>query len=183
MTIWFTSDSHFCHKNIIKYCDRPFLDVEEMNSELIRRWNSEVAEDDVVYHLGDIYLGPADRARSLLSALNGRIILIRGNHDRHSKDWYLQRGIAEMYPSLFLYAGGKRILLTHEPDKDTGYRIGEDYDLHFFGHIHNDTHRGAYPAVAHNGACLCVELWNYYPVALETIVRLCDETPFSCPNI
>lgn len=179
MAIWFTSDSHFCHKNIIKYCDRPFFDVEEMNLELIRRWNSVVAEDDVVYHLGDIYLGPADRAASLIHALNGRIILIRGNHDRHSKAWYLDHGIDEMYPSLFLYTHGKRILLTHEPDKG----IGEDYDLHFFGHIHNDDHRGTYPIIARNGACLCVELWNYTPVALETVLDLCANAPITCPNI
>lgn len=177
--IWFTSDSHFCHKNIIKYCDRPFCDVEEMNSELIRRWNSVVAEDDVVYHLGDLYLGPADRAYSLLSALNGHIILIRGNHDRHSNDWYLERGIAEMYSSLILTVNDKRILLTHEPDK----RIGEDYNLHFFGHIHNDDHRGTFPTIARNGACLCVELWDYTPVPLETLLYLCANAPITCPNI
>lgn len=177
--IWLTSDTHFCHQNIIKYCDRPFTDTEQMNSELIKRWNSVVAPEDTVYHLGDIYLGPADRAYSLLSALNGRIILIRGNHDRHSKNWYLERGIAEMYSSLFLYAGGKRILLTHEPDKG----IGEDYDLHFFGHIHNDDHRGTYPTIARNGACLCVELWNYTPVQLETVLDLCAKAPITCPNI
>ena len=165
MKIWLTSDTHFCHKNIIKYCDRPFFDVEEMNSVLIKRWNAAVAEDDVVYHLGDIYLGPADRAASLLGALNGRIILIRGNQD--------------MYPSLFLYTHGKRILLTHEPDK----AMGEDYDLHFFGHIHNDTHRGEYPIIARNGACLCVELWDYAPVALETVLDLCANAPDTCPNI
>jgi len=177
--IWLTSDTHFCHKNIIKYCDRPFFDVEEMNSVLIKRWNAAVAEDDVVYHLGDIYLGPADRASSLLGALNGRIILIRGNHDRHSKAWYLERGIAEMYPSLFLYTHGKCILLTHEPDKV----MGENYDLHFFGHIHNDTHRGEYPIIARNGACLCVELWDYAPVALETVLDLCANALDTCPNI
>lgn len=177
--IWLTSDSHFCHANIIKYCNRPFKDVEQMNSELIRRWNSVVAPNDIVYHLGDLYLGPADRAHALFSALNGYIILIRGNHDRHSKDWYLERGIAEMHPSLFLDSYGKRILLTHEPNKG----VGEDYDLHFFGHIHNDDHRGTFPTIARNGACLCVELWGYTPVQLETVLDLCANAPITCPNI
>lgn len=179
MKIWFTSDSHFCHKNIIKYCDRPFLDVEEMNSELIRRWNSVVAEDDIVYHLGDIYLGPADRAQSLFGALNGRIILIRGNHDRHGEQWYRDRGIFAVHPSLILYFDGKSILLTHEPDK----KVDEECDLHFFGHIHNGDHRGEYPTISRNGACLCVELWDYTPVQLETLLDLCANAPSYCPNI
>ena len=177
--IWFTSDTHFCHKNIIKYEDRPFKDIEEMNSELIRRWNEVVQPDDTVYHLGDVLLGPAERFYPLVSALNGRKILIRGNHDGKSKDWYLEHGFDEVYPSLFLFASGYRILLTHTPAPAPGM----DYDLHFYGHVHSKGHRGDYPTVARNGACVCVERWRYYPVDLERLLSRCKTACITCPNI
>lgn len=181
--IWFTSDTHFCHRNIIKYEDRPFTDVEQMNSEIIHRWNEVVAPEDTVYHLGDVALGPAERFYPLVAALNGRKILIRGNHDGHSKEWYIARGFAGVYPSLMLYVNGRRILLTHEPNKG----LDDDYDLHFFGHVHDKAHHGEfqgdYPTIARNGACLCVERWNYYPVELDELLCRCDHAPFICPNI
>ena len=64
MTIWFTSDTHFDHKNIIKYCNRPFKDIDEMNAELERRWNAVVAPGDRVFHLGD-FAFTARRSRIL----------------------------------------------------------------------------------------------------------------------
>ena len=177
--IWFTSDTHFCHKNIIKYEDRPFPDTETMNSEIIKRWNSVVGPDDVVYHLGDVALGPADRFYSLVSALNGRKILIRGNHDGKSKEWYLEHGFDAVYPALMLFAQGKRIMLTHNP-RDMQY---DDYDLHFYGHVHSKGFHGEYPTVARNGACVCVERWDYHPVGLDDLIYLCAKAPMNCPNI
>ena len=56
-SIWFTSDTHFSHCNIIKYCNRPFKDVDEMNKILIQNWNNVVRPDDIVWHLGDFALG------------------------------------------------------------------------------------------------------------------------------
>lgn len=82
MAIWFTSDTHFCHANVIKYCNRPFADVHEMNRELVRRWNDRVALRDTVYHLGDFAFGPKPAIAAWRRRLNGRIILVRGNHDR-----------------------------------------------------------------------------------------------------
>lgn len=80
--IWFTSDTHFGHKNIIKFSNRPFKDEHHMNEELIRLWNSVVDEDDDVYHMGDVSLTNNGITNSILNRLNGNIHLITGNHEK-----------------------------------------------------------------------------------------------------
>lgn len=74
--IYFTSDTHFYHKNIIAYCERPWHSVEEMNSALIKNWNKEVSKSDIVYHLGDIAFCSGDKLEAILNSLNGKIIHI-----------------------------------------------------------------------------------------------------------
>lgn len=78
---WLVSDTHFYHKNIIKYCNRPFSTVEEMNQAIIDNWNSVVKEGDTVFHLGDMGFCGTQNLVSIFSQLNGEIYLIRGNHD------------------------------------------------------------------------------------------------------
>lgn len=79
----FTSDLHFGHENVINFDDRPFSTVDEMDTELIRRWNNKVNPGDLVYVLGDmIWKTKNDDAPGLIKSLNGQIILIKGNHDR-----------------------------------------------------------------------------------------------------
>lgn len=79
MSIFFISDLHLNHANIIKYCSRPFKDVNEMNATIIERWNSVVSTKDTVFHLGDFCKrgNPTD----FIKQLNGHIIFIKGNHD------------------------------------------------------------------------------------------------------
>ena len=77
-----TSDTHFDHANVIKYSNRPFADVDEMNEELIRRWNAKVPPTAVIYHLGDFCFGNAKRIRELVGRLHGRIRMFPGNHDK-----------------------------------------------------------------------------------------------------
>lgn len=79
---FFISDTHFGHKNIIRYCDRPFADFEEMDAAIVDNWNNVVGDTDVVFHLGDLALGPSDRWDAILKSLNGYKIFIVGNHDR-----------------------------------------------------------------------------------------------------
>lgn len=79
--IYITSDTHFSHKNIIEYCDRPYTNPEEMNKNLISKWNSVVKEDDIVLHLGDVGFGLVEELSPIIQGLNGHKILIRGNHD------------------------------------------------------------------------------------------------------
>lgn len=87
--IWFTSDTHFDHANIIQYCSRPFPDVDVMNNEMIGRWNDVVKDDDTVYHLGDFgFFKTATRAVTVIRGLRGRIRFVPGSHDSRMMLWY-----------------------------------------------------------------------------------------------
>lgn len=79
--VFFTSDTHFYHGNIIRFCNRPFKDVDMMNETIISNWNNTVGQDDIVFHLGDFCLGGSAEWTRMLDRLNGRIYLIMGNHD------------------------------------------------------------------------------------------------------
>lgn len=79
--IWVTSDTHFNHANIIKYCNRPFSSVEEMNETIIANWNKVVSQGDTVYHLGDFALGDKSLVPDILERLNGYKEFLMGNHD------------------------------------------------------------------------------------------------------
>jgi calcineurin-like phosphoesterase family protein len=80
--IHFTSDTHWGHKNIIQYSNRPFTSVEDMNEALIKNWNDRVAYNDTVYHLGDFAFMPYDMLKRTARRLNGTKHLILGNHDK-----------------------------------------------------------------------------------------------------
>jgi calcineurin-like phosphoesterase family protein len=80
MSMFFTGDTHFNHRNILRYCNRPFSDTEEMNEILIKGWNSRVGQDDVIYCLGDLGMG---QLGPILQRLNGEIYLIPGSHDKN----------------------------------------------------------------------------------------------------
>lgn len=93
MKIHLISDTHFNSENIIKYCHRPFANAAQANAEMIRRWNGVVAPGDTVYHLGDFIMGPPETVPPILNALNGHIVLCRGNHETKRK-----LAIYEQYP-------------------------------------------------------------------------------------
>jgi calcineurin-like phosphoesterase family protein len=106
MTIFFTSDTHFGHYNIINFCKRPIVEgfqgvpptlsrneAKQLNDELlIRRWNECIKADDEVYHLGDFAFYGKTKAAEIIQRLNGRKYLIRGNHDGHASQWWLYQG-------------------------------------------------------------------------------------------
>lgn len=131
MKMWFTSDTHYHHKNIIKYCNRPFETVEQMNDVLIEEYNKVVGPDDIVYHLGDFSFCPSSEVENILSQLNGRKTLIHGNHDDRrvtgASGWY------ETCSSLLIDLGGVSIRLHHYPKGRDKYT--ETFYLH--GHTHN----------------------------------------------
>lgn len=82
MSIYFTSDLHFGHKNILEYCKRPWKTLEEMNEGLISNWNSCVSPSDTVYFLGDFFFTGKQKAMDIANRLNGAIYWVVGNHDK-----------------------------------------------------------------------------------------------------
>lgn len=80
--IYFTSDTHFGHANIIKYLNRPFSNSHEMDKILIRNWNLKVSAKDTIYHLGDFGMGPPRYLLDIINRLNGHKFLISGSHDK-----------------------------------------------------------------------------------------------------
>lgn len=79
---FFTSDHHFGHTNIIRFCNRPFRNVHEMNEVMIQKWNEKIGPNDEVYHLGDFGLCTDEEIIKISARLNGVIYLITGNHER-----------------------------------------------------------------------------------------------------
>lgn len=178
--IYLISDTHFNHKNIIAYENRPFQSVAEMNSALIHNWNQIIHPDDTVIHLGDVGLGSETMLKIIVPALNGHKILIMGNHDTKSKSFYHDCGFEEAVHTKMLTYHGYCIYLSHRPESRPG--DGQKYDLHFYGHIH-DKFADTMPTVARNGACLCVERWDYKPVDIDEVIELCKNASITCELI
>lgn len=154
--IYFTSDLHLDHANIIKYCQRPFYSIGEMNAALIANWNARVTPDDTVYLLGDFALTSRERIAELRDALNGSIVLVLGNHDR-SAAAMRECGFEEAHAAQREMIGGRMVYMSHIPD----YGIR---GLHLCGHVHTDWKR--YGDIINVG----VDQWNFRPVTLEELL-------------
>ena len=135
VNLFFTSDTHFWHTNIIKYCNRPFIDIEEMNEEIIKRWNDKVGKDDIVFHLGDFAFCGSSQYKTLLERLNGKITLILGNHDwRNIKEGYMSK-FNGVYQQLRIKVDDQRIYLNHFPF--LCYEGSWRGVWQLFGHVHS----------------------------------------------
>jgi calcineurin-like phosphoesterase family protein len=165
--IRFSSDPHYFHRNIIlpTYCNRPFLSLEGvpnvplMNKTMLDNWNSVVKETDVTYLLGDFLLGPKILLGPTRAKLNGKVILIRGNHDR-SVSAMLAAGFDEVYNSLELDLDGYKLYLSHKPV------VSDDgpFDFYLNGHIHERWKKlGKRINVG-------VDVWNFFPKTLQELI-------------
>ena len=133
--LWFTSDTHFCHENIVRFSGRPFRDAAEMNEELIRRWNETVPEDGIVFHLGDFCLGGSKEWNDIMCRLHGKIYLILGNHDmKNIKQGFMQR-FELVTQQMTIRVGGQSIILNHNPFLCYGGSYRDVWQL--FGHVHS----------------------------------------------
>lgn len=132
--VYFTSDTHFNHANIIGFCSRPFKNVNEMNEALIANWNRVVGVDDIVFHLGDFCLGGSAEWTNVLNRLNGKIYLIVGNHDmKNLRQSYYDR-FEEIVMQKHIEIGKQKIYLNHCPFLCYGGAYKDTWQL--FGHVH-----------------------------------------------
>lgn len=172
MSIFFISDCHFGHVNSIKFNNRPFKTIEEMNEKLIENWNSVVKDGDEIYCLGDFsFHSSQNKIAEILSKLNGKKHLISGNHDRqkiHIKT--LMWDSVSYYKHLNI--NGHVVILCHYPifDFDRAYHNS----IHLFGHIHDqkeleeiyDFHKNK----KFYSYCVGVDFNNYTPIKFEDIL-------------
>jgi calcineurin-like phosphoesterase family protein len=182
---YFISDTHFNHKNIIKYCNRPFKDIEEMNNTLIKNWNNTVTDYDTVYHLGDVALTNESEMKNLISKLKGKKILIRGNHDAKSMEFFKNVGFYAV-TSETIKLEQYKIILSHIPLDDT--KIPEGY-TNIHGHIHNNplyqinptTNEMEYPKELYSEKLhinVSVDVIDFKPISLEEILKKIKEKQY-----
>lgn len=174
MTTWFTSDTHYWHKAIIGYCNRPYSSVEEMNAGLIANYRACVKPEDHVYHLGDFGFCGVDTGLEIIKQLPGRKHWILGNHDGK-----LARRAASYFEEVVPY----KLLMEHiKYEDDEG--VPQQYHMpivlfHFpitswdgMGrgsfHLHGHCH-GSLPDTGSLRLDVGVDCWNMSPVSMETI--------------
>lgn len=130
----YISDWHYGHKNVIRFDNRPFSTVAEMNEALVSRWNAAVKPNDTVYSLGDMFWLPESTAVPVLESLNGKIILIKGNHDRCKDKNFINR-FTEIHDYLEIKDGDRNVVLCHYPMPFFKSHFYGWY--HLYGHVHN----------------------------------------------
>lgn len=178
MKIWFTSDTHFGHKNILRYCNRPWGDVVSMNEGLISNWNSVIGPNDFVYHLGDFTIGHPGYWQTTLEKLNGKIHLIQGNHDKDfvKKD-FVQNRMEWIKPYHELKVqdqearNGKSqfIVLCHYALQSFNQQHRDGWNL--FGHSHGSLDQWSRDRLAIDVG-VDSEHTNYYPISYEQIKEI-----------
>ena len=171
--VFFTSDTHFNHTNIISYCKRPFRDIHEMNETIIANWNNVIGPDDIVFHLGDFCLGGAEEWNRILSRLNGKIYLILGNHDLNN----IRQGVTNVFEyvamSMCIQIGKKKIYLNHF--LYLCFEGGYHNDVwQLFGHVHTR---------ASNSGIDAERLRYLYPTQLDVGVDNNNFTPLSFTEV
>jgi len=178
MVDFFYSDPHFGHSRVVGY--RPFSSVETMNRELVLRYNKAVGRDDLVLWLGDCFFMPAEDARRVLSEMNGRKLLVRGNHDGSPRRM-ASLGFELVTDEAFLAVAGRKVRVSHYPYAGRGEehrapdardrfldrrppRVKGEVLLH--GHTHSA--RRLHENMVHVG----VDAWDYRPAPIAMVERL-----------
>lgn len=191
--IFFTSDLHVGHQNVIIFDKRPFKDLDHMHEVLINNYNSTVPKNGICYFLGDVGLGSGEVLKNFISRLNGTKVLILGNHDKSMFAMY-DRGFDVVLNSAIIYIGDNRVSLSHCPlpgifredisemknampgdnwhgeSKNIKFTSYDDtVDFHLHGHIHSTFHNGK-PKSTDRQYDVGVAANDYRPVSMKQIL-------------
>jgi calcineurin-like phosphoesterase family protein len=170
--VFLTSDTHFGHTGVCRFTGddgekiRPWTDPDEMDEEMIRRWNDRVRPTDKVYHLGDVVINR--KALKTLTRLNGDKVLIRGNHDIFRDDEY-----REYFRELRAYHVMNGMILSHIPIHPES--LGR-FGVNIHGHTHQ--RRVMYRDLFSDESlidtryhCVCVEQTDFAPILFEDVIK------------
>ena len=163
--IYYTSDTHFGHTNIIRFANRPYKNVEEMDEDIIARWNSKVKPGDLVYHLGDFSWRDHKKYRQ---RLNGALVLLIGNHDKGLHESYF----AEVCRYKEIKDNKQKLVLFHYPIWSwNGMHHGT---IHLHGHVHANPvppneQEDIGSALVGRRININLEFWDYEPKTIEEI--------------
>ena len=184
--VWFTSDLHIGHKNIVKPSfgsRRPYETIEDFHEALIENWNKKVKPEDTIYVLGDITFCGYEKTKSVFDRLNGKKILIRGNHDQSYSKLY-RIGFDFIVESMQLKMAGKVVNLSHFPYRISKFneikckflkrklpryhmsRLVDDGKWLLHGHTHSKEQ------IKNKMIHVGLDAWNFSPVNIETIEKI-----------
>ena len=155
---WLITDTHFNHKLIVESGDRP----SNHGALLVGNCRGLISQQDTTYHLGDVMFNELSTLKSLLDAIPGRKILVRGNHDHKTNGWYERNG----FHFVADYIALGNVILSHKPLESFPERV--EYNIH--GHQHNDAHRLAESAHFYDPTRhfkLALEDVGYKPVQMQ----------------
>ena len=182
MTTHFTSDTHFGHKNIIKFCPvtrSRFFDAEQMDEYLIVEWNKVVDVNDVVYHLGDFAFASQGRIREVIYQLNGRIRMLTGNHDKalsgtFGEQLVIEGAIDAIYPGYHeVKINGTLLVLNHFAQRV--WNKSHFGSLHLYGHSHGSLPgQGKSVDVGVDSAELGLRYGTLRPYSFEEVLKYLD---------
>lgn len=159
--VFMISDMHFGHQNIMKYENRPFANVDEMDSTIINNWNNTVKKDDKVFVLGDVSFYNKEKTTEIIKKLNGYKFLILGNHDNaRSINWWKETGFDEVIKYSIIY--NEFYILSHEP-----VYLNENMP---YANIHGHIHHLKYDSKQFFN--VSVECINYTPINFEDIKKM-----------
>ena len=167
METYITTDSHFGHDKIKEYCGRP-----DNYAELIYNEWKNLTSDQMLINLGDICWGNnAQWHKDMIESLKCKKILVRGNHDKKSDNWYMNHGWDFVCETFTISKHNKIILFSHEPKAWDGY-----FDINIHGHLHNSQHHLDNKLLGiqrHGQYLVCIEDLNYKLIRLDTIMQEC----------
>ena len=176
--VYFISDFHIGHHNVIKFDGRPFRDVDEMHAELIKRWNSVIDDDDEVYYMGDLCMRDVDTAKWVMHALKGKIHFIMGNHDR---DKIIKR--IDRFETIHEY--GTEILVKDDTITDKRAKGHQQIIMSHYPILSwNRSHYGSWMIHGHAHGSLMKSNQDYYKrKVMDVGCNVIDYTPISYQEV